>query len=104
MITPCEGEGEGEGERAGEERTCCWVPVQDACFGKRLVVPAHAAVNEVFPPQLGMGRAGVLARQWEYADGHWRAVLPSVDEQMRRGLHSRAVSHRRRSSRCRRAK
>ena len=41
MITPCE----GEGERAGEERTCCWVPVQDACFGKRLVVPAHAAVN-----------------------------------------------------------
>ena len=51
-----------------------------------------------------MGRAGVLARQWEYADGHWRAVLPSVDEQMRRGLHSRAVSHRRRSSRCRRAK
>ncbi|KAA1471398.1 hypothetical protein DENSPDRAFT_744430, partial [Dentipellis sp. KUC8613] len=86
VITPCDTQ---------PRESSCWVPFQDACFGNRLVVPAHPVVNDVYPPLLA--RPLPLARKWEYANGHWRAVLPSVDEQIRRGLFSRVLSARRRT-------
>jgi hypothetical protein len=90
VITPCD---------AQPRESSCWVPFQDACFGNRLVVPAHPVVNEVYPPLLA--RPLPLARSWEYTGGHWRAVLPTVDEQVRRGLFSRTLTARRRARWCR---
>ncbi|KAI0068016.1 hypothetical protein BV25DRAFT_1769166, partial [Artomyces pyxidatus] len=85
VITPC----------ADQPReSSCWVPFQDACFGDRLVVPAHPVANAVHPPLRAAPLPG--PRRWEWANGHWRAVLPSVDEQVRRGWFSRARgAHRR---------
>lgn len=90
VITPCETE---------ERESSCWVPVQDACFGNQLVVPSHPVVNEVFPPLLA--RPMMCGRKWEYREGHWRAVLPSLEEQVRRGLFSRVLSAKRRARYCR---
>jgi len=90
IITPCEPQ---------RRESSCWVPFQDACFGNRLVVPAHPVANDVYPPLLA--RPLPLTRKWEYANGHWRAVLPTVDEQIRRGMFSRALTMRRRARYCR---
>lgn len=70
-----------------------WVPVQDACFGNRLVVPCHPVVNGAFPP-LALPKTALPpppTRRWEYVDGHWRAVLPTAEEQARRGWIARPL-------------
>ncbi|KAI0323093.1 hypothetical protein OF83DRAFT_1090691 [Amylostereum chailletii] len=85
IITPCDTE---------SRESSCWVPLQDACFGQRLVVPSYPVANDVYPPLLAKPRP--LARKWEYANGHWRAVLPTLDEQVRRGWFSRTIVVRRR--------
>ena len=36
-----------------------------------------------------------LVERWRYEDGHWRAQLPPVQEQMSRGMFSRPLSTRR---------
>ncbi|EIM92362.1 uncharacterized protein STEHIDRAFT_143747 [Stereum hirsutum FP-91666 SS1] len=90
VITPCEAE---------ERESSCWVPVQDACFGNQLVVPSHPVVNDVYPPLLA--KPMMCGRKWEYTEGHWRAVLPSLEEQVRRGLFSRVLSAKRRARHCR---
>ena len=90
VMTPCD---------IQPRESSCWVPFQDACFGNRLVVPAHPVVNDVYPPLLA--RPLPLSRNWEYAGGHWHVVLPPVDEQVRRGLFSRALGARRRARWCR---
>ncbi|KAI0274917.1 hypothetical protein BC834DRAFT_21299 [Gloeopeniophorella convolvens] len=90
VITPCDTPNR-------EASAYCWVPIQDACFGNRLVVPAHPVVNEVFPPLLARSMHR-FTRSWEYAGGHWRVVVPSLEEQMRRGPFSRTLSARRRAA------
>ncbi|KAI0043524.1 hypothetical protein FA95DRAFT_1609306 [Auriscalpium vulgare] len=72
IITPC-------APQPRASAASCWVPFQDACFGNLLVVPAHPVVNEVFPPLLA--KPLPAPRRWEYTGGHWRAVLPTVEEQ-----------------------
>ena len=71
----------------------CLVPYQDAAFGNRLPVPTHPALNDVFPPLVA--KPFPLVERWRYEDGHWRAQLPPVHEQMRKGMFSRPLSTRR---------
>jgi hypothetical protein len=80
----------------------CWVPCQDAAFGARLVVPEHPTVNDVHPPLVPPTRKNHWAstwpeRRWKWQAGHWRIVLPSPEEQMRRGMFSRAQRKARRT-------
>ncbi|KDQ63044.1 hypothetical protein JAAARDRAFT_29037 [Jaapia argillacea MUCL 33604] len=82
------------------ERTSCWVPTQDASYGNRLPVPTHIPVNQVFPP-LAPNQTSFLTlrrmEKWRYIDGHWWAVLPTLEEQARRGMFSKAVNMRRKA-------
>lgn len=77
--------------------TSSWVPYQDAAFGARLTVPTYAPSNSAFPPLVAPSNLDNHADDWMYADGHWCAVLPTHDEQCRRGLYSRSMVSRRRS-------
>ncbi|TCD70135.1 hypothetical protein EIP91_004864 [Steccherinum ochraceum] len=87
VVTPCPSQTR---DRAG------WVPFQDASFGNRLVVPTHPVVNDVFPPQ--MAKASPVVERWKFVDGHWWAMLPSLEEQMQKGMFSRPMHCRRRKS------
>ena len=69
------------------------MPYQDAAFGNRLPVPTHPALNDVFPPLVA--KPFPLVERWRYEDGHWRAQLPPVQEQMSKGMFSRPLSTRR---------
>lgn len=78
--------------------TSSWVPYQDAAFGTRLTVPTYAPSNGAFPPLVvGPLNLNDHVDDWKYVNGHWCAVLPTQDEQCRRGLYSRSVVSRRRS-------
>ncbi|KAI6114928.1 hypothetical protein EDD17DRAFT_1693132 [Pisolithus thermaeus] len=93
IVTPCPNE---------PRETSCWVPCQDACFGMRLTVPTHVALNRAYPPLLADWTHPVQRiDEWQYINGHWYAVVPPPTEQCRRGLYSRPASGRVRSrSRC----
>ena len=78
VITPCPTQ---------ERDRSCWVPYQDASFGNRLSVPMHPAVNNVFPPLVA--KPAPFVEHWRFIDGHWRALLPSLEEQMQKGMFSR---------------
>ncbi|KAL5534010.1 hypothetical protein ACEPAG_470 [Sanghuangporus baumii] len=87
------------------EMSSC-VPVQDTCFGARLTVPAHTALNACHPPMAPPSSPYMplytTIRSWAYRQGHWCAVVPGLDEQERRGIFSRPVNLRRRAMRKRR--
>ncbi|TFK56522.1 hypothetical protein OE88DRAFT_1649847 [Heliocybe sulcata] len=86
--------------------SACWVPCQDACFGNRLSVPNHRAVNDVYPPLVAEPLPASLkpVEKWQYTNGHWRAILPTLEEQARRGLSSRLIPVRRKVRASRRLK
>ncbi|KAI0081143.1 hypothetical protein K474DRAFT_1636360 [Panus rudis PR-1116 ss-1] len=85
VITPCPRQ---------ERDTSCLVPFQDASFGNRLAVPMHPVVNDVFPPLLA--KPSPCVERWRFIDGHWWAVLPSLEEQIQKGMYSRPMQFRRR--------
>ncbi|KAF9225388.1 hypothetical protein BS17DRAFT_778529 [Gyrodon lividus] len=88
IITPC---------LSQPLETSCWVPYQDASFGARLTVPMHTLLNSVHPPMVAPIPTTVAQiDNWEYTDGHWRATIPTLGEQCKRGIFSRAVIPRRR--------
>lgn len=79
-----------------------WVPIQNTCFGQRLTVPTHTALNTAHPPMLVPAFYHAYSRMsavrcWTYRLGHWCALVPGLDEQERRGLFSRPLGVRRRS-------
>ena len=86
------------------EMSSC-VPVQDTCFGARLTVPAHTALNACHPPMAPPSYPYMplytTIRSWTYRQGHWCAVVPGLDEQERRGIFSRPINLRRRAMRKR---
>lgn len=85
VVTPC----------ATVPRDCsCLVPYQDVSFGNKLAVPMYPVVNGVFPPLLP--KPVPYVDKWCFRDGHWWAVLPPLEEQMKRNMFSRPVSRRRR--------
>lgn len=88
IITPC---------ISRVRETSCWVPYQDASFGARLTLPTHNVLNSVHPPMVApINTAVTHIDNWEYTDGHWRAALPSPDEQCKKGMFSRVANSRRR--------
>jgi hypothetical protein len=68
-------------------------PFQDSSFGDRLTLPrSYPVFNDVFPPLLPTPHPPLPAvEKWRWVDGHWRAVLPTLEEQRRQGLFSRYV-------------
>lgn len=81
--------------------TFCRVPFQDSSFGNRLTLPAHPAFNEAFPPLIPTPYPlAPIAQNWTWVDGHWQAVLPTLEEQARKGMFSKALMVKRKS--CRR--
>ena len=84
VITPCP---------SLPRESACLIPYQDAAYGNRLPVPTHPALNDVFPPLVA--KPFPLVECWRYEDGHWRAQLPPVQEQMSKGMFSRPLSTRR---------
>ncbi|KAI5124142.1 hypothetical protein M0805_000953 [Coniferiporia weirii] len=79
------------------------VPVQDTCFGARLTVPSHSALNDVHPPMVAssypFGPVDFSVRAWLYKHGHWCAIALGLEEQERKGIFSRPVGLRRRTIR-----
>ncbi|KAG0707541.1 hypothetical protein DFH29DRAFT_994973 [Suillus ampliporus] len=64
--------------------TSSWVPYQDASFGERLTVPTYTPLNSAFPPLVAPSSLDNRVDDWRYIDGHWYAVLPTIDEQCKR--------------------
>ncbi|TFK26720.1 hypothetical protein FA15DRAFT_587966 [Coprinopsis marcescibilis] len=89
IITPCDSQ---------PHESSCRVPYQDSAFGNLLTVPLHVCFNDVHPPLLPQTTLPFL-ENWRWHQGHWEAILPSVREQTRRGLFSRAQVFRRKASR-----
>ena len=81
VVTPCP---------SRPREVACLVPYQDSAVGNRLFVPTHPALNDAHPP---------LVEHWRYEDGHWRAQLLPVQEQMSEGMFSRPLSTRRQRAR-----
>lgn len=81
--------------------TSSWVPYQDSSFGTRLVVPTYTPSNDSFPPLVAPLNIDNRVDDWKYVNGHWCAVLPTQDEQCRRGLYSRSVRRPRLRPPCR---
>ncbi|KAI0673607.1 hypothetical protein C8Q78DRAFT_637939 [Trametes maxima] len=84
VVTPCP---------SRPRESACLIPYQDAAFGNRLFVPTHPALNDAFPPLVA--KPFPLVERWRYADGHWYAQLPPLQEQMSKGMFSRPLSTRR---------
>ncbi|KZP28959.1 hypothetical protein FIBSPDRAFT_238032 [Athelia psychrophila] len=95
LITPC----------PTARASSSWVPLQDAAFGSVLCVPSYPAFNAPlsyppFKPDNLCSRSPMIEK-WKWRDGHWRAVLPDVETQVRRGWFARPVSMKRKSTRPR---
>ncbi|KAF9486366.1 hypothetical protein BDN70DRAFT_869874 [Pholiota conissans] len=82
-----------------QAQSSCRVPYQDHAFGNLLTVPSHPTFNKVHPPLALDSSSLPRLDEWEWVDGHWKAVLPSLREQAKKGLFSKPVSLKRRSSR-----
>ncbi|KAF9263745.1 hypothetical protein L218DRAFT_944215 [Marasmius fiardii PR-910] len=100
-ITPCPDDLDLDLETLSSSSEC-HVPIQDSGFNSRLVVPDHyPTYNRVFPPmsllacrnpELELTTCSSSSSfKWRWCEGHWKAVLPELDEQVRRGLFSRVV-------------
>ncbi|KAH7915717.1 hypothetical protein BJ138DRAFT_1054227 [Hygrophoropsis aurantiaca] len=92
IITPCSPQA---------RETSCWVPYQDASFGACLTIPSHPALNDIHPPLARPTGTLPHIENWEYAEGHWKAILPTLSDQCSRGLYSKPIVTRRRACRTR---
>ncbi|TFK41928.1 hypothetical protein BDQ12DRAFT_732688 [Crucibulum laeve] len=91
VITPC-------ASQAPE--SSCRVPFQNRAFGNLMTVPAHPTFNNVYPPMIPERCRTPTLRKWKWQDGHWQTVLPSIEEQTKKGMFSRAYNGRRKASRA----
>ncbi|KAJ8597570.1 hypothetical protein M405DRAFT_927975 [Rhizopogon salebrosus TDB-379] len=92
IVTPCSPQ---------SRETSSWVPYQDASFGTLLTVPTHTPSNGTFPPLVAPLNTDHRVDDWKYVNGHWCAVLPTQDEQCRRGLYSKSLRRSRSRPPCR---
>lgn len=87
--------------------TSCWVPLQNSQFSNRLTVPLYHCINDSHPPLIRPNQHCHTNRHtghpplaavdhWEYQNGHWEAVLPTLVNQIQRGLFSRPIIQKRR--------
>ncbi|KAG2022772.1 hypothetical protein CC2G_000497 [Coprinopsis cinerea AmutBmut pab1-1] len=82
------------------EEDVCRVPYQNSGFGQYLTVPTHPPFNQVHPPLLPTHAHTMMPimEKWVWKNGHWEAVLPSLEEQTLRGLCSRPILNTRRKA------
>uniref|UniRef100_A0A8H8CQC1 Uncharacterized protein n=1 Tax=Psilocybe cubensis TaxID=181762 RepID=A0A8H8CQC1_PSICU len=73
------------------ERSSC-IPYQDNAFGNLLPVPSHPVFNKIYPPMSLESSFLPNIDDWEWRNGRWVAILPSLEEQHRRGLFSKPIS------------
>ncbi|KDR85621.1 hypothetical protein GALMADRAFT_374479 [Galerina marginata CBS 339.88] len=79
--------------------TSCRIPYQNQAFGCRLTVPNHPVFNKLHPPMV-LGPCSLpQADDWQWNNGHWEAVLPTLMEQARRGIFSKPFKPTRKKSR-----
>ncbi|KAF9469731.1 hypothetical protein BDZ94DRAFT_1243128 [Collybia nuda] len=90
-ITPPQEEHEG----------CCRVPLQNSAFRNQLIVPRHPAFNHIHPPMVLTSYTLPVLSHWRWQNGHWQGIVPSVEEQNKKGLFSRALVPRKRTWRNR---
>jgi hypothetical protein len=64
----------------------------------KLTVPMHPVFNQCFPPQIPPLSVPQL-EEWRYVHGHWWAIVPTLEEQARNGLFSRALVIKKKPSR-----
>ncbi|KAF8910034.1 hypothetical protein CPB84DRAFT_1764424 [Gymnopilus junonius] len=76
--------------------TSCLVPYQDYAFGHRLAVPCHPVFNKIHPPMIRDSHTPLHRNGCKWQHGHWIAILPSLAEQAKKGVFSRAMPSRRR--------
>ncbi|KAG7098168.1 hypothetical protein E1B28_000136 [Marasmius oreades] len=106
IITPCL-DFESSTSESESETSHCHVPIQDSAFNTRLTVPDHyPTFNQIFPPMLPLipapfrnGDVELTKLEWRWHEGHWEAVVPELEEQVRLGLFSRGVKVRTRARR-----
>ncbi|CAA7264763.1 unnamed protein product [Cyclocybe aegerita] len=79
--------------------TSCRTPCQDQAFGRRLAVPFHPVFNKTHPPMAFESSSLPRLDNWKWVNGHWMAVLPSLEEQAKRGMFSRPITAKRRKCR-----
>ncbi|KIM47600.1 hypothetical protein M413DRAFT_204502 [Hebeloma cylindrosporum] len=79
------------------QETSCRIPYQDQAFGNLLTVPSHPAFNKVHPPMIPDPCALPQFDGWKWHNGHWEAVLPTLNDQRRQGMYSKAIISRKRS-------
>ncbi|KAF8963930.1 hypothetical protein BDZ97DRAFT_1919460 [Flammula alnicola] len=77
----------------------CRIPYQDQAFGNLLTVPSHPVFNKHHPPMVLDPCSLPQLNEWKWENGHWEAVLPSLTEQTKRGMFSRPVMAKKKSSR-----
>lgn len=80
------------------EMSSC-IPYQNQAFGNLLPVPSHPVFNTIHPPMSLDSNILPYLDNWQWENGHWETVLPSLEEQHRRGLFSRAISSKRKACR-----
>jgi len=90
IVTPCSSQ---------PREISCRVPCQDGRFGNRLTVPLHIASNQFFPPQQLPLQPLPQMDRWQYLHGHWWAILPNLEDQMKKGMFSRPLVVRKRPCR-----
>jgi hypothetical protein len=80
-----------------EREKSSWVPIQDDCYGSRLTVPMHRALNAIHPPMVPTGIPTTASvHHWVYKRGHWWASTLDIEEQEKREIYSRPRGMRRR--------
>ncbi|PPQ64258.1 hypothetical protein CVT24_008661 [Panaeolus cyanescens] len=84
-----------------KRETSCLVPYQDEAFGNQLTVPLHPAFNTRRHPPMQHLQHTPLPRldNWKWVNGRWKAIIPSLEEQNRRGMFSKARGIRRKGPR-----
>ncbi|KAF8203912.1 hypothetical protein BJ912DRAFT_1037271 [Pholiota molesta] len=82
-----------------ETNLSCRVPYQDYAFGNLLTVPSHPVFNKVHPPMMLAASTLPQLDEWRWVNGHCEAILPSLKEQTKKGLFSRPLALKRRTSR-----
>jgi hypothetical protein len=73
------------------QETSCRVPYQDQAFGNLLTVPSHPAFNKAHPPMIPDSCSLPRFDGWKWENGHWKAVLSTLNEQRRRGIIPKPV-------------
>lgn len=72
------------------------LPLQDQDFGNLLTVPNYPVYNAAFPPMSATPAPSSTLDGWQWSEGHWKAILPTLSKQSEKGLFSKPIARRNR--------